>query len=81
MFYFADYNKLISGIENTITEPDCKNPGFSTHLRLSEIVDLLTTYCPYLHYICLGCSVGLLPRQQFFRKKHLNCFITLSKIM
>ena len=68
MFSFADYNKLLSGIENTIKEPDCKNPGFSAHFRLPGIVNRATTYCPPLHYICLGCSAGFLPRQQFFRK-------------
>ena len=68
MFCFADYNKLMFGIENTIKELDCKNPGFSTYFRFSEIVDRATTYCPPLHYICLGFSSGYLPRQHFFRK-------------
>jgi hypothetical protein len=36
MFGFADDNKIISGIENTITEQDRKKTdGFSTHFRWS----------------------------------------------
>ena len=45
-----------------------KKPRFSTHFRLSGVVHLATTHCLLSHYICLGCSPGYLPPQQFFRK-------------
>ena len=48
--------------------PKLKKKGFSTHFRLSGIVDRVTTYCLPLHYICLGCSLGCLPRLQIFSK-------------
>ena len=57
MFGFADDNKIISGIENTITEQDRKKPDGFSH----------TSGGPPLHYIDLGCSANCLPRQQIFR--------------
>ena len=60
MITFAEDNNIISSIENIITEQ-----GF----RLSGVVDRTTTYWLPLHYICLGCPPGCLPRQQIFRKK------------
>jgi hypothetical protein len=68
MFCFAEDKKIISSIENTITEPDWKKKTFSTHFGMSGIVDRVTTYCFPLHYICLCCSPGCLPHQQIFSK-------------
>jgi hypothetical protein len=39
MFCFAEDNEIISGIENTITEPDWKKTGLSTHFLLSGVAD------------------------------------------
>ena len=68
MFCFAEDNKIISGIENTIMEPDWKKHGISKYFQLSGVVDRATTYCLPLHYICFGCSQGCLPHQQIFQK-------------
>jgi hypothetical protein len=62
IFCFAEDNKMLTGIENTIMEPDWKK--IKTNFRVSRVVERAATYCLPLHYICLGC----LPRQQIFRK-------------
>ena len=65
MFCFADYNKLMSGIENAITEPvfrDCR-PG-------DDPLSLI-----YMS----GLFSGFSPSSAFFPKKHVSCFITLKK--
>ena len=64
MFCFTEDNKIISRIENTITETDWTKNGFSIQFRSSGVVDRATTYCYPLTCICLGCR----PRHQIFRK-------------
>jgi len=80
MFCFAE--ELISGIENTIMEPDWKKThGFSTHFRLSGVVDwaIVSLYVIYVG----GCSLGCLPNQQIFRKitELYNYIYMYSKIL
>jgi len=58
MFCFPEDNKIIYAIENTITEPNWKKHGFSTHFQLSRVVDRATTYGFPLHYICLPGSLS-----------------------
>jgi hypothetical protein len=65
MFSFAEDNKIISGIENTMSEQEWKKTQI---LWLSGVVDQATTYFLPLHYIRLGCSPDCLPCQQIFRK-------------
>jgi hypothetical protein len=58
MFCFAEDNKIISGMDNTITEQDWR--------KTRRIFNILPVGLPR-HYICLGCSANCLPRQQIFR--------------
>jgi hypothetical protein len=78
MFCFADYNKLMSGIENTIKEPDCKNPDFR---HTSGCQGLSTGRQPivplYIIYVRVVQRVSSLVSN--ISEKHLNCFNTLKK--
>ena len=62
MITFAEDNKIISSIENIITEP-----GF----RLSGVVDRTTTYWLPLHYICLGCIHRVVSLVNKFSEKNI----------
>ena len=75
MFCFAEDNKIMSGIENTITEPDWKKThGFSTQFRrLSGVVDRVTTYCLPLHYIYVRGCLLVVSLVSKFSEKYLNC--------
>jgi hypothetical protein len=44
MFCFLEDNKIISAIENAITQSDWKKNRFSTHSRLLEVVDRVATF-------------------------------------
>jgi hypothetical protein len=48
MFCFVEDNKIISAIENTITEQDWKKKDFQHTSGLSEVLDQATTYPGFL---------------------------------
>jgi hypothetical protein len=51
-------------------------------LLVSGAVHRATTYCFPLHYICLGCPPGCLPRQQIFcTTSKLSYYFYIVKIM
>ena len=50
-----------------------KNPAWSTHVRLSGVVDRATTNCFPLHYISLRCSQPIFSLVSNFFVKHPNC--------
>ena len=83
MFCFAKDNKIIYNYGTGLKKP----PGFSTHFRLSWVVDRVTTCCKpadnllfSLHFIYLGCSQGCLHRQQIFRETSLSYSKILCKV-
>ena len=77
MFFFSEINKIISGIENTITEPDWQNIVFH-HTSGCQVfaagrkpvVDRVASYCLLIYYICLGLLLGHFTRQWIFRKTY-----------
>ena len=64
MFCFAEDNRIISCIDNTITVPDWRKRIFNT----LPIVDRSKGYCVHLHYLSLACSPASKPVQQMFTK-------------
>ena len=68
MFCFVEDNKIISGKKIQLRNRTEKKHRFSTHFRLSRVVDWATTYWFTLHNIYLGRSPCYLLRQQIFRK-------------
>ena len=83
MFCFAKDNKIIynygTGLKKT---PDFQHTSGCHGLLtgLQPVVNRPTTYCFPLHYICLGCSLGGLHRQQIFRKRSLLYSKILCKV-
>ena len=84
IFCFAEDSKIISGIENTLTESYWKKNWFSTHFRFSKVVDRATTCCSprdnlfislYIIYLWVVHRVVSLVSK--FSVKHPNCLITL----
>jgi hypothetical protein len=72
MFCFADYNKLMSGIENTIK--DFQHTSVFQRLSTGQ-QPIVPLYIIYVWVVQRVISLG-----SNFAEKHLNCLITLKKI-
>jgi hypothetical protein len=59
MFFFAEDNKIISGIENTFTEPDWKQTAFSTHVQIVLLILCIKILCKVIKQVMSSYEVNI----------------------